>query len=238
MALLSSAGRYRPGRDRGLASLIGLAAPLAWLMLVAILLSGCDPYDPELGDRPFQCGALEPRCPDGYTCVVLSPREAVCDREGAVAPDAGSASVDAAPFLCADDGAIEPNDRVVLATPTSIPDAANTYDREELAICPTADVDLFELAVTAPGSDVVTEIEFQAIHGSLILDVVNAAGGEVGTSAVVDGDPGHLRAVIRDAQPALYYARIQAAVQGIRNNYDLRVTVAPPASDTRKAEKQ
>jgi len=43
------------------------------------LLSGCVSAD--LGDAPLFCNAWEPRCPEGYTCV-MRDRDEVCVREG------------------------------------------------------------------------------------------------------------------------------------------------------------
>lgn len=56
-------------------------------LLLAIALAACSPYDPSLPATPFFCAADEPRCPDGFTCVV-DAKQAVCRADGAAA-DAG-----------------------------------------------------------------------------------------------------------------------------------------------------
>lgn len=193
-----------------------------------VVAASCDPYDPELGDRPFQCGVSEPRCPDGYQCVEISAAEQYCYRNGSDAPDAGPGGPNGTPFECADDSSVEPNDTIESATPTPIPAMADSYELAGLAICPTVDVDLFEFVVAANGTEVVVEVRYAANRGALLLDLHNAAGGVVATSAVVDGDLGHLRATVLAAEPALFYARVQAATMGIRNNYSIEIQATPP----------
>ena len=51
---------------------------LARLVLVLVFAAAaCTPYDPHLPASPFLCGATEPKCPDGYTCVTTAGK-AVC----------------------------------------------------------------------------------------------------------------------------------------------------------------
>ena len=201
--------------------LVSLACALLWLL-------ACNPYDPDLGERPFQCGVSEPRCPAGYRCVEHSASEQYCYRDGTDAPDGGSNGPGPAPFECADDSSVEPNDTIERATPTPIPVMADSYELGGLAVCPTVDVDIFEFAVTASGTEVAVDIRYSAGRGGLLLDLVNAAGGVVATSAVVDGDLGHLRAAVPQAEPALFYARVRAATMGIQNNYSIEIRTTPP----------
>lgn len=55
-------------------------------------LAACSPYDPDLGPEPFLCAATEPRCPDGYACVVTTAGKSVCSN-GSTAGSGADASV-------------------------------------------------------------------------------------------------------------------------------------------------
>jgi hypothetical protein len=86
----------RPSRSRRARRLVlrlGLAGALALVPTLGALasLGACTSYDPSLPDEPFLCGAQEPRCPDGYTCVARPPDAMVCRKDGD-----GEAPVDAA----------------------------------------------------------------------------------------------------------------------------------------------
>ncbi len=84
--------RPEPPRERWRATGLWLATLGASAVLSALV--ACSSYDPALPDEPFLCGADEPRCPDGYTCVARGSGDPpVCRKDGAT-PDAG---VDAAP---------------------------------------------------------------------------------------------------------------------------------------------
>ena len=39
-------------------------------LLLLLVCGSCTPYDPSLPAAPFYCGTTDPKCPDGYTCVV------------------------------------------------------------------------------------------------------------------------------------------------------------------------
>src|SRR5262245_3003164 len=53
------------------------------LPFILLLFTGvsCDPYDPDLGERPFRCGPEEPRCPEGYTPVDVSETSCLCEKD-------------------------------------------------------------------------------------------------------------------------------------------------------------
>ena len=59
--------------------------------LLLLILGGC--VEADLGDAPLYCNQLEPRCPDGYSCVVRdSDDQEICVRQGqalSVAADGG-----------------------------------------------------------------------------------------------------------------------------------------------------
>ena len=51
----------------------GVPSARVALLALAVLAAGCNPYDPNLGAKPFLCGLTDPRCPEGYTPVDLNP---------------------------------------------------------------------------------------------------------------------------------------------------------------------
>jgi hypothetical protein len=59
--------------------------------ILILALTGCTSYSPDLGTEPFLCGADEPRCPDGYTCVV-GATQSVCSNRGGAGSGSGSGS--------------------------------------------------------------------------------------------------------------------------------------------------
>ena len=107
-------------------SAIFASAPLA---LLAFSTFGCNPYNPDLGNTPFQCGSSDPVCPEGYFCSP-GPQIDVCIKGDEARPDASTQ------FVCADDGTLEPNDMANRAFVTPIPSAGMSYPLNNLAICP------------------------------------------------------------------------------------------------------
>ena len=57
------------------------AAVLSSVTLL-VALGACTPYDPDLGNTPFFCGATDPKCPDGYTCQMSGAGSGVCTKGG------------------------------------------------------------------------------------------------------------------------------------------------------------
>src|SRR5438093_8541018 len=108
------------------------------VMLVA-LVAACDAYDAgDLGPTPFLCGTGEPPCPSGYTCMTdAQSGDMVCVGSG------GSVS---GGFDCVDDGAVEPNDTLPMATTTPV-DGTKTFERDGLAICPAGHKDTFAVTI-------------------------------------------------------------------------------------------
>ena len=98
-----------------------LVTRLAGLAAVATLaaLGACNPYDPDLGDSPFRCGTSDPKCPDGYECMVYSDTLQLCERGADTSsPDA---RIDGSGLTCNDDSSVEPNDDINTAWTTPIP---------------------------------------------------------------------------------------------------------------------
>jgi hypothetical protein len=99
---------------------------LAFIALAFAAVAACDPYDPDLGPTPFECGGDDNVCPEGYTCDTATD---ICQ------PTEG-ANIDAAGFTCENDSSLEPNDAPNQAYITPIPNAGLTYALFGLSVCP------------------------------------------------------------------------------------------------------
>src|SRR4029078_4406820 len=130
-------GRSRASRRRR--SLAVLTARL----LPALLLRACDPYDPALGDTPFRCGTDEPRCPEGYLAVDITPVRCECQR--------ASSMVDAGPDSLCDVDPNESTDSPGTASEIDPVSVMPSRDITGLAICPRGDQDFFSLLIMRQG---------------------------------------------------------------------------------------
>jgi hypothetical protein len=190
-------------------------------LLVVIALAACNPYDKDLGPEPFFCGSTNPRCPMGYVCV-QDPNTSmnVC----AHAAGSGSGS-----FQCADDSAIEPNDTLATATPTSL-DTTRTFQHGGLAICPSGDRDNFALVLASAGESVEATVAFDPTAGALHCTIANAAAIPVSTETAVADMPGTIRAFAQGVPEGMYYVQVFAAkTVGLdENNYSVTINVTGP----------
>ena len=199
-----------------------LAAPAA--------LAGCNSYNPDLGEEPFQCAPTTEECPDGYECKLnAATGEKTCQKgEGGSARADGGPGGDATPrdFSCADDSDVEPNDDLARAFPTPIPDFQPDYRLVALAICPDTDVDLFRFDVDITGTNVRADITFLTAQGDLMLDILNSTEMSIGNGNPAGSNPENattlLRAEIPNLAQGTYYVRVRAAA-GIRNNYSIDI---------------
>lgn len=207
--------------------------------LVSILLAACNPYDPDLGDAPFRCGTSAPQCPEGYItqqdmaiCICVRPGGG---DGGTNQPDAGGGPTD-----CNDDSSFEPNNRHECAagesaavcesnggsaTPTAIGAAATTTNFNDMAICPGSDKDHFRMNIPQAGTDITVTVDFEIGGGELQVDILNSTGSSIATGSQVSS--GRVEAVITANIAGTYYARVQSA-GGEDNNYDVRMSIAPP----------
>lgn len=197
---------------------------------VAALLCACSPYSPNLGDRPFRCGTDEPRCPDGYECVEVTPTDNFCERNaatgGADAGIDGAVLADARPFQCNDDSEIEPNDTTTQATTTPIPAISDSYSLVGLAICPDTDLDLFRFGVDVTGKNVQVDITYTSQQGQLVLNILNSVGTPIATGN--QQTAALLRAELANAPAGTYFVSVGAAGPGIENNYNIDITTSGP----------
>ena len=191
------------------------------LTAVALTALACNAYNPDLGDRPFRCGDSEERCPDGYRCVVSSPTQEFCEREG------GPTSPDAANnFNCADDSATEPNNELAMAFVTPIPDQSTSFSLVGQAICAADDVDIFRFGIDLDGRNLRTDISFDASQTSLVLEVLNN-GTPIRIGGAVSGNPGLVRAEVANMPPGEFFVSVRSDT-GLQNNYSIEIEISGP----------
>jgi hypothetical protein len=198
------------------------------LSFVALGLTACNSFAPNLGERPFKCGTDSPRCPDGYECISYSPTEEVCERKGvADLPDTGPIGPDARTVVCNDDSEIEPNDSLSDPTLTSIPQLRDSLRLVTLAICPEEDQDFFRFDIDEAGKDARIDVTYQSDRGELLLDLLNSTGVSIRSGTPLSEDPNTLRAEIPNMPTGTYYAQVRAT-EGVRNNYNIEITTSGP----------
>lgn len=199
--------------------------------LVAVVLGACDPYDPDLGDRPFRCDPQSQSCPEGYRAVTLpDPPYCECRRDDGTLPDAGpgGGADGSGMFSCNDDSATEGtnrNDNIQTATPTPIGPMASSSVFNAMAICPATDVDTFSMNVTQAGKRIDVVVQFDQAQGQLAVGILNSAG-----SQVAQGTPqtNQVRATYTVPVSGTYYAQVKSGGAGVQNNYDIQMQVSGP----------
>ncbi len=185
----------------------------------AAAMTGCSPYDSDLGPTPFLCGPSEPRCPDDYDCVQDPNTGAeVCTATGPISSD----------IECANDSAYEPNNSIEMATVT-VADQDKTLELPPLAICPGNDRDTFAVALATPSEDLEVIIEYAAEGAVVRGALLNAEGISIATAQPVDGPERTLRAFAQNLPVATYYVEVAVpvGVDPATNNYKLTLHVTP-----------
>jgi len=182
-------------------------------------LAACNPYDPDLGNAPFECGSDEPRCPEGYTCVEHSDTNQVCEKQQGEEIDAPGGN-----FQCANDSSIEPNNDVMTAFVTPIP-SMMTYSLVGLAICPTGDRDHYRFDINVNGLNFEATVSGVANRTPLSLNVLTSAGAAVASGAPVTGTPAVVRVEIPNRLAVGSYIVQVQSPDTTENNYDLSLKV-------------
>ena len=190
------------------------------IVLAAAATAACNPYDPNLGGRPFKCGASDPKCPDGYACVGTGT-SAVCEQQGA--PDAHLGG-DASHVQCGTDTSLEPNDDLAHALQTPVRNTQADYMLARLAICPSTDIDTYGFNTTAVGQNVRVTLTYDPSQGQLNLKLLTRQGLPAG----FDGQPSGNTIVVVTNRLSVdqWYVQVTAAT-GVENNYDLDINVSP-----------
>jgi hypothetical protein len=194
------------------------------LIIAAIALAaGCSAYDTDYGPSPFLCGPMEqnPRCPEGYTCM-LDPGDGSekCIEEG------GSISAD---FNCADDSAKEPDDLLAMATMTQI-DAMASETIEGRSICPAGDKDTFVINVGTTNEDLTMTVTMEQNGGALRAAILNTGGVPISVAMAANGEPTVISAAAMNLPVGMYYAQVYGPPGGDLqvNNYKITVSVSGP----------
>jgi hypothetical protein len=197
------------------------------LIFIALVsaATACSPYDPDLGPSPFKCGPADqnPRCPDGYTCEMVSGGE-YC-----LAP-AGTVPIDANNLNCADDHELEPNDMISTAFQTPVATQKKTLTFSGLAICPAGDKDNYSITITMANQNLEVLIEYDTAGGvDLQGSILNAGGTPIANASPVTGEPGKRRAYTPNLPTGVYYAAVTGPTMGsvVTGNYKLTITVDP-----------
>jgi hypothetical protein len=203
-------------------------AKLLAMTTMALALTACNSFDPNLGATPFRCGTDSPRCPDNYTCVTYSADDEVCESNSAGVDRADSGPAgdgDPQGLTCNNDSEIEPNNSIADATRTTIP-SSGPFRLVSLAICPTGDQDFFQFDIAANGIDVVIEIEYMAGRGGLGLELLKGDGSILSTGAPVDGNLDIVRVAIPNIAQDTYIARVFPSETGNQNNYAFEISLS------------
>ncbi len=188
--------------------------------LALATLAACNPYNPDLGPRPFTCGNDEPACPEGYTCEAE-----VCVRgdDDPVVVDATTGA-----FSCADDGSVEgrPGDNDVITRAFVTPISGMTsYALRALAICPSADKDHFKIQINQTGINFMASVTSVAGRAPLALNLLNASGMLIASGAPLATSPQRVDLeVVNRLAVGEYYVQVQSQ-DGTENNYDLSIKV-------------
>lgn len=190
------------------------------LILVLAGAAACNPYDPDLGNDPFECGT-DGECPDGYSCETTGGRQLCIAAEPSDEVDAPNGN-----FTCANDSSIEPNNDTQSAFVTPIPQMPK-YSLVGLAICPVGDRDHFRFDIATNGDDFEAQVTGVADRPSLSIQVLNSSGSMIASGAPVGGTPQVVRAEMPSGLAiGTYYVLVQSP-DNTENNYDLIMKVCP-----------
>ncbi len=177
------------------------------LLSLLVVLGACDAYDHDIGRAPFLCGtSAEKRCPADYTCIEdPNSGDEICVESASI-----TSAVD-----CNDDSAIEPNEALDKATPTT----GGSFSREGLAICPPSDLDTFSVPITTATG---IAIEVVLDRGATLRAAILNEGGVPIATASFNETTRTLSADAEGLKPGMYYARVSSP-NGRANNYSITI---------------
>jgi hypothetical protein len=195
-----------------------LATSLYAGLFATAALAGCNPYDPDLGNDPFECGSGG-ECPEGYECMETGGRNLCVAAEPSEEIDGPSSN-----FQCANDSAIEPNNDPQSAFVTPIPQMVK-YSLVGLAVCPVGDKDHFRFDINSTGLNFEAQVTGVANRPSLSIQVLNSSGTMIGSGAPVAGSPQVVRIEMENRLAAGTYSVLVQSPDNTENNYDLVMKV-------------
>lgn len=186
---------------------------LACIALAVFAVAGCDPYDPDLGREPFECGGTDNVCPEGYTCDTTRD---VCRKDE-------PQTVDAPQFSCQNDSQLEPNDAPNQAYITSIPDARPDDSLLGMAICPSTDVDHFKFGVDAAANLQISVVGLSD-RAPLQVDLLNSGGSVIMSGTPVQGAEQQVKLEMGSNRLGTgdYFVRVRSS-DNTENNYNLEI---------------
>jgi hypothetical protein len=191
----------------------------SFAFVACAVAAGCNPYDPDLGNAPFECGTSEPRCPEGFTCHTYSDTNEICERTQSSDVDAPGGT-----FQCANDSSIEPNNDVQTAFVTPIP-SMPSYSLVGLSVCPTGDRDHYRFDINVNGLNFEATVAGVANRTSLSLNVLTAAGALVASGRPVGGNPQVVKIAVENRLAVGSYIVQVQSPDNTENNYDLTLKV-------------
>lgn len=198
------------------------------LIALPTLAAACNPYEPQLGEKPFRCGMSDPACPDGYVCVQESAADSFCiSADVAGLPDAGDDTPDGGILQCTGDDGLEPNDSIGDPSSTNIPEFADSVELIGLQVCPMGDVDLYIFRIEQAGKNAAAELRYPSGAGTLRLDILNSVGTSIKTGTDVGGNSDVVRAEVPNLPTGQYFVQVRGDT-GVRNRYDVSIAVTGP----------
>jgi hypothetical protein len=190
------------------------------LLPIALVGAACSSFNPELGNAPYLCGDIEPRCPTGYTCDDSDPDPTrhVCVAPGGLIPDANNNTG----FQCLDDSSFGQNDTTAGAFQTPV--AANSQMFSALAaICPELDKDHYAFNIVTQNSNVEVITSWES-GMPVNVSILNSAGSSIGNGTPM-GEMA-FRVCVPNLPVGTYYVSAFAAAS-VKNNYRVEIKIVP-----------
>ncbi|MDB4963151.1 MAG: hypothetical protein JWP01_3150 [Myxococcales bacterium] len=180
-------------------------------------LAACSPYSPDLGGAPFQCGAEEPKCPEGYACNDDGTGRMVCFSETGGVIDAGPIG-----FQCADDSILEgagKNDTIQTAYATPVQAQFPMITLASLALCPEGDKDTYAITISRANSNLEVSTSWES-GMPVSVSILGSGGAMLGNS--MSSGPMSQRAYVANLPVGTYYAQAYGAAN-VKNNYKIAI---------------
>ncbi len=187
------------------------------VLLLALLASACNPYDPDLGDIPFQCGTDEPRCPEGYVSVDVTVIRCECQLASIAEPPGGG------PYECIED-VQEPNGTVATAFVTPVGEL-NVSATIHASVCPADDEDHLSFQVARASTVVRLDTHFDLERPAPTVEILRADGASIDHTTIAGATPGVLVTTMPPPPPGRYVIRVRASREV---NYRVEITTFPP----------
>lgn len=97
----------------------------------------------------------------------------------------------------------------------------------DAVLCPSSDLDIYQLSVDSTGLNVRVEMTYEPQHGELEVDLLNSAGTLIRSAIPTSATGDTLRADFMSVAEGVYYGRVRSA--GPLNHYNIIFTVTGDA---------